>query len=125
MMPDTASPNLPSRDFDATEAFYAQLGFECGYKDDGWMILHRGPKGNRAILEFFPYPDLKPEESSFSCCIRFDDLSAIMAQLEASDIPCVQMGIPRFGKPKVEASGLTIAYLNDRDGSLIRLIQHD
>ncbi|MEM8724670.1 MAG: bleomycin resistance protein, partial [Pseudomonadota bacterium] len=54
-MPDIATPNLPSRDFDATEAFYAQFGFECGYKDGGWMILRRGPAGGRLVLEFFPY----------------------------------------------------------------------
>lgn len=124
-MPDIATPNLPSRDFDATEAFYAQLGFECGYKDGGWMILHRGPQGNRAVLEFFPYPDLDPSLSSFSCCIRLDDLPAMMGQLDASDIPQGHIGIPRFGAPNREPSGLTIAYLNDLDGSLIRLIQND
>lgn len=124
-MPDVATPNLPSRDFDATAAFYAQLGFECGYKDGGWMILHRGPKGNRAVLEFFPYPDLDPATSSFSCCIRLDDLEGIMAQLADSDIPLGSYGIPRHSAPKREASGITIAYLNDIDGSLIRLIQND
>jgi predicted lactoylglutathione lyase len=34
-MPDRATPNLPSRDFDATEAFYAPLGFERTWRDDG------------------------------------------------------------------------------------------
>ena len=56
-MADLASPNLPSRDFDSTAEFYASLGFECGYRDQGWMILHRGPRENRIVLEFFPYPD--------------------------------------------------------------------
>ncbi len=124
-MPDHATPNLPSRDFDAAAAFYAQLGFECGYRGPGWMILHRGPPGNRSTLEFFPYPDLDPATSSFSCCIRLDDLPAMMAQLEASDIPADSHGIPRFSQPKREGSGMTIAYLNDLDGSLIRLIQNE
>jgi catechol 2,3-dioxygenase-like lactoylglutathione lyase family enzyme len=124
-MADQATPNLPSRDFDETEAFYAQLGFECGYRDDGWMILHRGPKGSRAVLEFFPHPHLDPKESWFSCCIRLDDLPAMMAQLNASDIPHAERGIPRFHPARREESGLTIAYMVDCDGSLVRLIQND
>ncbi len=124
-MPDIATPNLPSRNFDATEAFYAQFGFECGYKDGGWMILHRGPQGNRAVLEFFPYPDLDPYSSSFSACLRMDDLQAILAQIEASDVPQRDKDMPRFSAPKKEASGLTIAYMVDIDGTLIRLIQND
>ncbi len=124
-MSDHATPNLPSRDFDATAAFYAQLGFECGYKDGGWMILHRGPPDNRVVLEFFPYPDLDPASSSFSCCIRLDNLPAMMAQLDASDIPLKNRGIPRYHAAKKEASGLVIGYLNDLDGSLIRLIQNE
>lgn len=124
-MPDLATPNLPSRDFDETARFYAQLGFECGYKDAGWMILHRGPKGSRAIIEFFPWPGLDPYTSNFSCCIRLDELPLMMEQLEASDIPQADKGIPRFHPPKREASGLTIAYMVDCDGSLVRLIQND
>lgn len=123
-MPDTATPNLPSRDFDATEAFYARLGFERGYKAGGWMILHRGPKGSRAVLEFFPWPDLDPYQSNFGCCIRLDDLPAMMALVEASGVPRADRGIPRYHAPREEPSGLTIAYLIDPDGSLIRLIQN-
>nr|WP_255551981.1 bleomycin resistance protein [Erythrobacter crassostrea] len=116
---------MPSRDFDTTEDFYAQFGFECGYKDGGWMILYRGPKGSRAVLEFFPYPDLDPKSSSFSACLRLDDLPAIMAQVTASNVPQGHIGLPRFHPPQKEASGLTIAYLVDCDGSLIRLIQNN
>ena len=89
------------------------------------MILRRGPKGGRAVLEFFSYPDLDPYQSHFSCCIRFDDLAAVMAQLNESDIPERNRDIPRYGRPKREPSGITIAYLVDPDGSLIRLIQND
>lgn len=53
-MADHATPNLPSRDFGATAAFYAALGFEQDYLSDGWMILARG----EATLEFFPFPIL-------------------------------------------------------------------
>ncbi|MBA4083182.1 MAG: bleomycin resistance protein, partial [Erythrobacter sp.] len=41
-MTDHATPNLPSRDFAATTAFHAMLGFQQDYRSDGWMILSRG-----------------------------------------------------------------------------------
>ena len=71
---DRATPNLPARDFETTSLFYASLGFIEGWRDDGWMILRRGD----LTLEFFPYPDLDPLTSSFSCCLRLDDLDAFM-----------------------------------------------
>ncbi len=120
-MADTATPNLPARDFDAAAAFYAKLGFAEDYRSDGWMILSRG----EVMLEFFPYPDLDPYQSSFSCCLRLDDLPAMMAQVRAADIPNARVGNPRFHPPQVEDSGLTIAYLIDPDGTLLRLIQND
>lgn len=120
-MTDHATPNLPARDFSATVAFYAKLGFKEDYRSDGWMILSRGA----VTLEFFPYPDLDPYQSSFSCCLRLDDLPAIMRQVEASGVPDVRHGIPRYHPPQLEESGLTIAYLIDPDGTLLRLIQND
>ncbi|GAA0767048.1 catechol 2,3-dioxygenase-like lactoylglutathione lyase family enzyme [Erythromicrobium ramosum] len=120
-MADTATPNLPARDFAATAAFYAKLGFEEDYRSDGWMILSRGD----VTLEFFPYPDLDPYQSSFSCCLRLDDLGAIMRRVEASDVPDARVGVPRFHPAAPDPSGLTIAYLIDPDGTLLRLIQND
>lgn len=120
-MTDQATPNLPARDFATTAAFYATLGFAEDFRDDGWMILSRGD----LTLEFFPYPDLDPYQSSFSCCLRLDDLPAMMAQVRSADVPNARVGIPRFHPPQVEDSGLTIAYLIDPDGTLLRLIQND
>ncbi len=120
-MTDHATPNLPARDFAATAAFYAKLGFAEDFRDEGWMILSRGTM----TLEFFPYPDLDPFQSSFSCCLRLDDLPAMMALVEASGVPDARIGIPRYHPPQREDSGLTIAYLIDPDGTLLRLIQND
>lgn len=120
-MTDHATPNLPARDFAATSAFYASLGFAEDFRADGWMILSRGA----VTLEFFPYPDLDPYQSSFSCCLRLDDLSAMMAEVRVADVPNARVGIPRFHPPQREDSGLTIAYLIDPDGTLLRLIQND
>jgi hypothetical protein len=84
------------------------------------MILSRGA----LTLEFFPWPDLDPYSSSFGSCLRLDDLHAMMKQVEASGIPDARQGMPRYHPPRREESGLTIAYLVDPDGSLLRLIQN-
>ncbi|GAB4477560.1 MAG: bleomycin resistance protein [Erythrobacter tepidarius] len=120
-MADTATPNLPSRDLATTAAFYGRLGFAEHYRSDAWMILSRGS----VTLEFFAYPDLDPFQSSFSCCLRLDDLGAMMALVEASGVPDTRCGIPRYHPAAPDPSGLTIAYLIDPDGTLLRLIQNE
>ncbi len=97
-MADHVTPNLPSRDFDVTEAFYAKLGFATSWKDRGWMILQRGG----LQLEFFPYPDLDPATSSFGCCLRLDDLDAMVALVNAAGAEEKSAGWPRF---KASATG--------------------
>lgn len=120
-MPNLATPNLPSRSFDSTEAFYAALGFKRSFRNEGWMILKR----DALVLEFFPHPALDPLTSSFSCCLRLDDLADFIETIKSARIPVTNKGHPRLHLPQIEASGLTIGYLNDLDGSLIRLIQND
>lgn len=120
-MVDHATPNLPSRDFAATSQFYAKLGFEEGWRDDGWMIMERG----ELTLEFFPYPDLNPWTSSFSCCLRVDDLDGLYAACLAAGLPETSCGHPRLHPPKVEDWGGRIGALIDPDGTLLRLIQND
>ena len=117
---DPATPNLPSRDLEATSQFYAGLGFEETWRDRSWMILKRGG----LALEFFPYPDLDPLESSFGCCLRLDDLAGFYAVCREAGIPETATGHPRLKAPQVEHSGLTIGYLVDPDGTLLRLVQN-
>ena len=117
---DHATPNLPARDFEATSNFYGALGFAASWRDGGWMILRRGS----LTLEFFPYPDLDPATSSFSCCLRLDDLDSFYRACLDSGIAEQRQGMPRLNPPRKESSGLTIAYMVDPDGSLIRLIQN-
>lgn len=117
---DHATPNMPSRDFELTSRFYAALGFEQGWRDAGWMILNRG----NAKLEFFPHPELDPLTSSFGCCLRLDDLDGFYAACVGAGIPEQRFGQPRLNPPKIEASGMRIAYLVDPDGTLVRLIQN-
>ena len=119
-MADHATPNLPSRDFEATSTFYGQLGFSESWRDSGWMILKRGG----LTLEFFPFPDVDPAESSFGSCLRLDDLNGFYEVCKAAGLPEARSGIPRLVPPRVESSGLTIAYMVDPEGSLLHLIQN-
>jgi hypothetical protein len=117
---DHATPNLPSRDFEATSRFFAKLGFGETWRDRGWMILKR----DGLALEFFPYPDLDPLESSFGCCLRLDDLASFYATCLDAGIPESCEGHPRLQAPRLEDSGLTIGYMIDPDGTLLRLVQN-
>jgi catechol 2,3-dioxygenase-like lactoylglutathione lyase family enzyme len=117
---DHATPNLPSRDFEATLAFYARLGFSAVWRDKGWMILRRGG----LMLEFFPHPGLDPAESWFSCCLRIDDLPGFYRLCLDAGIEEAGAGYPRLHPPAEEASGIRIAALIDLDGTLVRLIQN-
>lgn len=120
-MADHATPNLPSRDFAGTIAFYNRLGFETSWHDENWLILER----DGLCLEFFPHPDLDPAQSWFSCCLRLDDLDAFHTACVQSGIPEIDNGCPRIHPPKVEHSGMTVGYLVDGDGTLLRLIQNE
>lgn len=117
---DHATPNLPSRDFLKTERFYSKLGFAASYRSGHWLILQRGD----VQLEYFPWPDLEPGANSHSCSIRLDDLDALVEQCRAAGVPQAREGIPRIVPPQRDISGLTIAYLIDPDGSLLRLVQN-
>ena len=119
-MPDHATPNLPSRDLSRTSAFYASLGFREGHRDEGWMILDRAG----ITLEFFPHPGLDPATSSFSCCLRLDDVRAFHAVCAAAGIPETTLGWPRTHAPRTEAPGLLVGALVDPDGTLLRLVQN-
>lgn len=115
---DLATPNLPSRNFDHTERFYARLGFEREWRDDGWLILSRGSM----MLEFFLHAELDPATSWFSCCLRIDDLDTLIDQILSAGVAEASEGWPRLHRPKIEPSGERIGYLVDEDGTLLRLI---
>ncbi len=119
-MADRITANLPSRDFSATEAFYAALGFTRSWRDDGWMILTRGP----LVLEFFPHPEIDPRSSWFSACIRVDDPDALLAEWRGAGLPSDRKAIPRLtGFFKAGAAPRMFA-LVDPDGSLLRVIDN-
>ena len=115
---DQATPNLPSRSFDQTERFYAALGFEREWRDEGWLILARGG----LTLEFFLHPEIDPANSWFSCCLRMDDIDALCDAAIAAGIGEQSEGWPRIHRPKLETSTERIGYLVDLDGTLLRLV---
>ena len=117
-MANRATPNLPSRDFAATSAFYGRLEFAELFRDSGWMILGR----DGMTLEFFPFPDLDPATSSFSCCLRLDDVDAFYQDCLATGLLETTRGFPRLHPPRMEQSGLRIGALIDPDGTLVRLV---
>lgn len=119
-MTDRATANLPSRDLDKTSAFYETLGFTTRFKDDGWMILDRGP----LELEFFPMPDLDPRQSWFSACFRIDNLDALYRDFLAAGLSGDCRSVPRLTPPQTESFGLRLFALVDPDGSLIRCIDN-
>ena len=119
-MTDRATANLPSRDLDATAAFYQALGFTVRFKDEGWMILDRGP----LELEFFPMPELDPKQSWFSACFRVDDLDALYASFLTAGLSNDCRATPRMTPPQTESFGLRLFALVDPDGSLIRCIDN-
>ena len=119
-MADRAVPNLPSRDFAATVAFYGGFGFGEDYRDDGWLILRRGS----IRLEFFPFPELDPRASSFMCSIRVDDLAALFAAVAAAGVPQRSTGIPRLTPIARQDWGQRAAFLIDLDGTQLHLIEN-
>lgn len=120
-MTDLATPNLPARNLLETEQFYGRLGFSTVFRDDGWMILARADMR----LEFFPYPQLDPLTSWFSCCLRLDDLDSFYETCLSSGIPEAERGQPRLHRPETQDWGGKMGALVDPDGTLLRLIQND
>ncbi len=115
-MMDRATPNLPSRDFAATAGFYAALGFTVRFKDEGWMILSRGP----LELEFYP-AEHDPRTNASSACFRVGDVDGLFNAFSEAAISRSSRGIPRLAAPQ-EQHGLRMFALVDPDGNLIRCI---
>ena len=117
---DRITANLPSRDFAATAAFYAALGFAPAYRSDGWMILTRGP----LEVEFFPWLDLDPYTSNASACVRVDDLEGLLSAWRSAGLTDNPHAIPRLtGITKLPGVPRMFA-LVDADGSLLRILEN-
>lgn len=119
-MSDRAVPNLPSRDFDVTAEFYGAFGFTPAFRDDDWLILHR----DGLELEFFRFPGLEPETSSFRCSVRVDDVDELYARLLAAGVEETDAGRPRLHPVLVQPWGQRVGFLVDPDGTQLQLIEN-
>ena len=119
-MADRITANLPSRDFAATEAFYARLGFRTSFRDHGWMILQRGP----LALEFFPHATVDPLSSWFSACVRVDDVAALLAEWQRVGLSSDPKATPRLTGVFKPGNAPRMFALVDEDGSLLRVIDN-
>src|SRR2546425_605998 len=101
-MADRATPNLPSRDLVATSQFYARLGFRETFRDEGWLIVERGP----LQIEFFPSADHNPRKNLASCCIRVSDLNLLHEAFMGAGLPTSHRDVPRITSPVDQPWGL-------------------
>ena len=116
---DRAIPNLPSANLDRTADFYRRLGFAVGFKDDGWIILDRGP----ITLEFFPAA-VDQRTTTGSACLRIDDRDALHAAFglvgQLRRFCPTTLGV----LPIQEAHDLRMFVLIDPDGNLLRCLDN-
>ncbi|TNC74623.1 bleomycin resistance protein [Rubellimicrobium roseum] len=115
-MRERITANLPARSLDAAQSFYARLGFETEFRDEGWLILRRGP----LELEIFPHPGLDPATSAASACVRVADADRLHADWSATGLPAE--GIPRLTAPEDQPFGWRVFALVDPDGNLLRCL---
>ena len=114
--------NLPSRDFDATAAFYERLGFDVTYRGGDWMAMAR----DGMVIEFFPHPELVPEDSWFSACLWHSDIDMVFEEWSNLGISTEAPGFPRIsGKPFVLDGPLRLFCVHDPDGSLWRVLEQE
>ena len=113
----SACPIMPSRDFDGTTAFYADLGFEVGarYEKEGYLILRR----EGAELHFFRYPAHEPETSDHGVYLRVEDAAAVSHEFEPLKLPAE--GIPRFHPAEAKPWDMLEVVVVDEDGNLLRI----
>ena len=113
---DRVTPTLPSRDFAATSAFYAALGFHEVFRNAGWLIVAR----DALQLEFFPYPELDPLVNYAGCCLRVADARSLHAAFQGAGLSSSPNAVPRLTPPVDQSWGFREFALVDLDGNLLR-----
>ena len=110
------APILPSRDLEATSAFYERLGFSrSGLWPAQYLIVRRWDIGLH-----FHWEELDPWSSIAGCYLYVDDAEALHAEFTGLDLP--GEGIPRLhGAPEVTDYGLREFAVVDPDGNLLRI----
>jgi hypothetical protein len=91
-------------------AFYARLGVEERFHDDGWMVLARAP----LKLEFFPWPAIDPRTTIASCCIQVENVDDLHAAFSAAGLSQADAPIRELDAP-VRGSSLAFAEMASFD----------
>jgi hypothetical protein len=111
------SPILPSRDFDATEAFYGPLGFSSVARftpPDAYLILRRGG----IEMHFVLLPDLDPTASYAGAYIRVQHVDPLYE--EFARVVHWTPPQPRLHPPEDKPWGMREFAMVDPDGTLLR-----
>jgi catechol 2,3-dioxygenase-like lactoylglutathione lyase family enzyme len=115
-MTDRAIPMLPSGDLDATEDFYAMLGFEAAARHPDYLILLHGElELHFAWLGDDPDLVLDPRSNFAGAYLRVQDADALhdaWAQTSAAE---------RMDEIEDKPWGLREFHLVDPDGNLLRI----
>lgn len=113
---EQACPILPSRAFDVTQTFYARLGFDTWYKDDGYLLMNR----DKVELHFFSKPEHTPETCDHGVYVRPQDVDALSESIAELGLPA-DGAFPRFRPAEDKPWGMREATLWDPDGNLMRV----
>ena len=114
----SAAPILPSRDLDATAAFYGRLGFEVAGRyppPDDYLIL----RGHALELHFFAFPEHEPARSYAGAYVRLAEVDGLHARFGRAGLP--RSGMPRLVPPEDKPWGMREFVVVDPDGSLLRI----
>jgi catechol 2,3-dioxygenase-like lactoylglutathione lyase family enzyme len=111
-----ARPFLPTKDFEASRAFYEVLGFEKLLDGD---VAIFGVGKSAFILQRFYQKELA---ENFMMQLMVDDLDAWWAHVEALDLPTA-FSVPAPKAPVMQPWGLRVAYVVDPSGVLWHIAQ--
>ena len=120
LVPEFAVPIMPSRDLDATLAFYERLGFEnAGTAPTEWnyLIIRRGT----VQLHFYGDPKVDPLTTSSSCYLFTDDADVLYEAWNAIGIPTDATTGSRLESPVDTDYGQREFALVDPSGNLVRV----
>jgi catechol 2,3-dioxygenase-like lactoylglutathione lyase family enzyme len=105
-------PFLPSRDFTASKAFYAALGFTQVFDGDDVAIFTLGDTG--FILQRYFQQDWA---ENFMMQLAVDDIDGWWTHIDGLDLPAT-FGVQTPKPPALQPWGLTVAYIFDPSGVL-------
>ena len=119
-MDEHAVPILPSRDLEATLAFYERLGFESrGEPIEVYRYLIVGRGGIE--LHFWDAPDVDPLTTDASCYVRVRDADALHDEWKRIGVQTDRATGSRLMPPVTTDYGMREFALVDPSGNLLRV----